>query len=575
MTRLLTILIIIVSSLSTGAANGKTGAGLWKSLGEESEAFDSMMERAAFLDMPRRDLMSIIRSFPAQPHASDARQAAARLAYWKSWVLFKEDPDSAVKLSAFALERCDSAAYPYDHTRFSIMRADFLRIHGRLADAYFIYRDKLNRLREAGDRFWEARTMVAVGAIMQELGEFHESMHYYMEAQNIFDEIDSHACNVKNRINVANIHYMLGQQQTAMKWLENLETNRFVRSDSVYMANVLVSRFHISEYADRHSALKAYEISRRLDNDHLSVLTLLSMGMLSFREKEYAKANAYLKEGLGLTYAINDSYNRRRILEGLLQCSSSAGDTAAANSYRRFLLELNDSLYNHERIDRMRKTEHLATINRYEEEARKTEEKNRWQLILTLSIGGAVVIVLVLSLCLLWMSRRKTESDRKLEEEKNRRLELLNRQYSMEIEAKEKELTSTTVLMSQKNAQLKALSDQIERMKQKGDIAAENGDSLKTAISHQLSADDDWRYFKLRFEKVHPDFFTRLKEACTALSKTDLRLCAYIRVGMSAKEIAQVLSVKPETINTSRYRIRKKMEIPADMTLESRLEQFP
>ena len=44
---------------------------------------------------------------------------------------------------------------------------------------------------------------------------------------------------------------------------------------------------------------------------------------------------------------------------------------------------------------------------------------------------------------------------------------------------------------------------------------------------------------------------------------------------MSAKEIAQLLPVKPETINTSRYRIRKKMEIPSDVTLETRLEQFP
>ncbi len=61
----------------------------WKSVGLEGEAFDSMMERAAFLDMPRRDLISIIRRFPENPDASNPRQARARLAYWKAWVLLK------------------------------------------------------------------------------------------------------------------------------------------------------------------------------------------------------------------------------------------------------------------------------------------------------------------------------------------------------------------------------------------------------------------------------------------------------------------------------------------------------
>lgn len=95
---------------------------------------------------------------------------------------------------------------------------------------------------------------------------------------------------------------------------------------------------------------------------------------------------------------------------------------------------------------------------------------------------------------------------------------------------------------------------------------------LKQTIMEQLTADDDWRYFKLRFEKVHPGFFERMKDCYPALSRTELRLCAYIRVGMTAKEIAQVLSVKPDTVNTSRYRIRKKMQLAPDASLEAAIE---
>lgn len=567
-------LTILLSAIIT-FADARSSCCFWHSLGHEIEAFDSMMERAAFLDIPRRDLLSIVRRFPDEPHAVDNNQALARLAYWKSWVLFKEAPDSALELSRQSLAMCDSARYPYDHTRFSIHHADILSIRGHLADAYFIFRDKLSMLHTFGDRFWEAKVLVALGRIMQELGEFHEALRYYSEAQEIFTQAGSTACSVKNRINVANLHYMIGQPQTAMKWLEDLESNRFVTSDSVYMANVLVSRFHISDYADREAALKAYEISRRIDNDHLSALTLLCMGTLSSDTREFAQAIKYLQKGLLLSKRVNDTYTRRRILEMLRECTAKLGDSVQNAVFTRQLAALNDSLYNHERIDRMRKTEHLATINRYKDQVREAEERSRWHLILTVAIGCGIVAVLALSLRLLWVSRRKAESDRKLEEEKNRRLELLNRQYTLQIEAKEKELTSTTVLMSQKNAQLKSLSEQIERMEQKGDMPPDNMSSLKTTIDRQIANDDDWRFFKLRFDKVHPEFFGLLREAFPALSKTDLRLCAYIRVGMSAKEIAQILSVKPETINTSRYRIRKKMGIPPDMTLEACLERFP
>lgn len=573
MLRQILILTILILT-TTGRAGTKSSGQHWQPIGKEGEAFDSMMERAAFLDMPRRDLVSLLLRFPERPHTSDARQQEARMAYWKAWVLAKENPDSALRLSEMSMSLCDSSRYPYDYARFSIMKADFMRTRGLLADAYFIMRDKINILRDSGDRFWTAKTLVLLGAVMQELGEFHEALRYYSEAQQAFNEIDSHACSVKNRINIANINYMLGLKQTAVKWIDNLESNRFVTADSVYMANLLVSRFHISEYADRRAALKAYEIGRRLNNDHLSVLTLLSMGILSCDGQNFTAGRKYLLEALAVTYRIDDLPNRRRILERLENYCTAAGDSAVARKYRTALLEVNDSLYNHERIDKMRKTEHLATINRYETKIRKAEQQRRWQLVMAVSAGGVLAVILGLSLWIVWVSRRKAEGDRRLEEEKNRRLELINKQYALEIEAKEKELASNTMLMSQKNSQLKELSAQIERMERKGDIPQSNSDTLKNTIDRQLNADDDWRYFKLRFEKVHPDFFPALAQKHPGLSKTDQRLCAYIRVGMSAKEISQILSVKPETVNTSRYRIRKKMQLPADVTLESALEQI-
>ncbi len=552
--------------------SGEEVSSRWVTIPGDTDVYEDMMERAVFLDVPRRDLLNVIKGYPAEELASRPRQLTARRCFWKAWVLYKENPDSAARLSSRALALCDSARYPYDHIRFSLMQADILRLRGHYADAYAIYRDKLSLLHRIGDRFWEGKVYVAIGALMQQLEEYHEAMRNFRECEEIFMAVGSEACATKNRINIANIQYLLGDSQGALETLDGLDTNRYTLSDSIYLANVLVSKFRISECADSSSVLRALDISRSLGNDHLSVLAMTSVGMLRERQGRSGEAVEIFQSALPIAERLMDFPNLRDILAGLEEGYRCLGMTGIAESYHSRWREIADSLYNHERNDRIRRAEHLATINRYERRIVEENHVARWRLTLIISVSALLLVTLGLSLWLMWMWRRRAETERRLKEEENNRLMLLNRHYSLEIEAKEKELASTTLLMAQKNAQLKDLSRQIECMGKERGMTSLHAGPLKQTIMEQLTADDDWRYFKLRFEKVHPGFFERMKDCYPALSRTELRLCAYIRVGMTAKEIAQVLSVKPDTVNTSRYRIRKKMQLASDASLEAAIE---
>lgn len=298
------------------------------------------------------------------------------------------------------------------------------------------------------------------------------------------------------------------------------------------------------------------------------------MGVLAHSEGADREALSYLRQALDLTTAVGDIGHRKQVLQSLEICYGALGMRDSAMSCGKEILLLNDSLYRQENVENLKRAEHLATINKYEERMEAEADKHKLRLTLVLIIGGALLIIAVLSIFLLTLSKRRAESDRNLKEANNERLMLLNKQYSMEIEAKAKELTSNTLLLAQKNAKLKELGAQIRNMEKKGEIGETDGKLLSDKINRELSADDDWRYFKLRFEKVHPYFFMSLKETYPDLSKTELRLCAYIRAGMSAKEIAQVLSVRPETVNTSRYRIRKKMGLTSADSIEAILEHF-
>lgn len=545
----------------------------WPSLGKDADAYDLMMEQAAFMDVPRSDLGAMVSGIHESSHSSDSRQSLARSYYWKGWVIVRSNPDSASRLLDRALSICDSVKYPYDHSRFSILKADLLRYGGKYADAYFIYRDKIDRLRKIGDDFWAAKATVGIGAIMQELGEYHEALRNYKSAEDNFKRAGSFACVTKNTLNLANINYLLGFTSKALEYLDGLERNKYVVNDSVYVTNVLVSRFQISDYSDREAALKAFEMSRKINNLPLRTIALMSVAALAHNDGDLRKAIDYLRQALEITEKTGDIPDRKNVLESLSECYAGLEMTDSVDFYRNEILLLTESLYNRDNVAKLKKAEHLATINQYEERIAQENEKHRLRQTLVISLSGFMCVILVLSLCLMWYSKRKTESDRKLEEEKSRHLETLNEQYSLHIESIEKELTGNTMLLARKNAKLKELAAKIKELQCNGNIATTEGKEINDKIYNELST-DDWRFFKLRFDKVHPTFFSSLKERYPSLSKTDLRLCAYIRVGMSAKEIAQILSVRPDTVNTSRYRIRKKMNLNSSDSLESLLESF-
>lgn len=84
-------------------------------------------------------------------------------------------------------------------------------------------------------------------------------------------------------------------------------------------------------------------------------------------------------------------------------------------------------------------------------------------------------------------------------------------------------------------------------------------------IKDSLSFEDEWKNFVTHFEKVHPSFFRTLKSQCPQLTTEDLKHCAYIRIYLSNKEIAQLLNITPKSVITHHHRIKKKMALSDEL----------
>ena len=185
-----------------------------------------------------------------------------------------------------------------------------------------------------------------------------------------------------------------------------------------------------------------------------------------------------------------------------------------------------------------------------------------------------IIITAALVFTLFWHKKRqqslrkdleKKELETKLENEKHLQ-QLQARQHQEILEAKAREIASYSLLVSNKNQILQQIADIAKRIPGSLPEASE----IQNIVKSNINTDKDWEDFMLHFKKIHPCFFQRLKEfpCSNELTENELRLCAYFRIGMSNKQIAQILNVSPESVRMHRYRLKKKFALKEESNLD-------
>jgi DNA-binding CsgD family transcriptional regulator len=86
-------------------------------------------------------------------------------------------------------------------------------------------------------------------------------------------------------------------------------------------------------------------------------------------------------------------------------------------------------------------------------------------------------------------------------------------------------------------------------------------------LGEENKMDKDWEQFAQHFDHVHSDFLKNIKLSYPNLSPHELKLCAYLRMNLSSKEIAQLESISVRGVEIGRYRLRKKLKISTEINL--------
>ena len=135
-------------------------------------------------------------------------------------------------------------------------------------------------------------------------------------------------------------------------------------------------------------------------------------------------------------------------------------------------------------------------------------------------------------------------------------MRLKNEQLSQVVDSKNKELAASTMNLNSKNELLAFIKEDLKKTTEDGNKSIK---SVISTINKNINQGDSWNTFKEAFDSTDKDFLKKIKAAHPTLTPNDLRLCAYLRLNLSSKEVAPLLNISVRSVEIKRYRLRKKM----------------
>mgnify|MGYP006146284125 CR=1 FL=1 len=141
-------------------------------------------------------------------------------------------------------------------------------------------------------------------------------------------------------------------------------------------------------------------------------------------------------------------------------------------------------------------------------------------------------------------------------------MKLRNEQLSQDVDAKNRELAASTMSLIKKNELLNIIKEDLKKSSEEN--SGRNIKSVISTINSNIAEKDSWKVFKEAFDNADKDFLKKIKAAHPSLTPSDLKLCAYLRLNLTSKEIAPMLNISIRSVEIKRYRLRKKLNLLHD-----------
>ena len=206
--------------------------------------------------------------------------------------------------------------------------------------------------------------------------------------------------------------------------------------------------------------------------------------------------------------------------------------------------------------------------------------RSMWAMFVYILIGVGLIVLLYRIQKRRFRSKaRKIEKDReeKLAKKQDELKELRDEQVKTELRHVNNLLAASTMNLVVKNEFIENIKEDIRSVKSKGGGETETRRALDRIIKDidtTLKVQEDWKQFEHHFDRVHGDFLSRLTNRFTDLTPGEQKLCAFLRLKMDTKEIANLMGISIRGVEVARYRLRKKLDLDTNQNLSKFILEY-
>ena len=503
-------------------------------------------------------------------------------------------PDTAIYLSLQALQLSDSLDYPSGKYVSRRMLAQAYWGVSNYKKALYYANEAKGFLDEQNDPLEESRILRIFGLVFTELGDFEKSADYFFKNLKICEELQDTVCISSANNSIGHLFYVQKNiDKAAEYYAKSLELSRIMDND-IGIARGLNNLAIISSEKKDYRNVKKYLFEARKINAKSGMrlwegINNLNLGAI-YRDLEvydssiiyYLQAETIFKElhhnplivsnTIGISKYYLDIRQPKESVRSALEAFSLAeendliivkdqaanwlyelfskiGDKEKAFEYGLIHFRLKDSLDKENNATKLSQLELLYELDKLNQQKQIEEHRKETRYIMALISLFFIAVLIVILL----LARQKLKEKNDL---------IAKKQLEAELEIKDKELTLNVMSLLKKNEVLTSIGDKLMEV-HTGAVK----DETKTAIVQiakdiqRTTEDEIWEEFELRFSQVHSDFYEKLLEKFPNLTPSEQKLCAFLRLNMTTKEVAELTGQSISTLETARYRLRKKLNI--------------
>lgn len=426
-----------------------------------------------------------------------------------------------------------------------------------------------------------------IGDFYYDQGQLTEALNYHLEAFEIYEMMSNHEAMAYSYNEMGEIYLLKKNYDKAFEYFHKaIELNE----KGNYQENLAINYKNMAEvfsykgHSERARTFfeKSREIIMATESPEKLIELYDKLGQHYSLFGEYDSAIETFNTMKSLSTELRHLEGLRDAHLGLSTTYEHSGNPRKALEYFKLFTHYKDTLFSISRTEQLGELQTRFGLDLKEKElALKDNQitllqreqkliKSR-QLLLILSLS----LLLILSILIYSRLQQRNRKNRMQMEQQ----EALNKASQTLMEAKLKtknnELVNFAIHLVEKNKFLEELRNDLRRIRGVPEEERENKlKELSLTVQKNIKLQKDLEEFQKNVDHTHQEFFNKLRNSFPDLTKNEERLCAMLRLNLSSKEIAALSNITVRAVEMGRYRLRKKLGIPFETSLNEYLKEI-